>query len=169
VVDGELSLEALEDVADLARRSLGDQVSVSAVGRTLTITAGVLRANQGTMPRALQLIISARNGRTAIRAFEDLTQTSVGLFVGLGVGAGFGVAMPTLGVLINAGTPGFAAAAGVLVSALGGARFAFRRTVDKKSRELRELVEELARFAEERNRQAARAAGALPPGNSFRT
>ncbi len=41
--------------------------------------------------------------------------------------------------------------------------------VDKKSRELRELVEELARFAEERNRQAARAAGALPPGNSFRT
>jgi hypothetical protein len=119
----------------------------------------------------MQLTISARNGRTTIRAFEDLTQTSVGLFVGLGVGAGFGVAMPTLGVLINAGTPGFAvaAAAGVLVSALGGARFAFRRTVDKKSRELRELVEELARFAEERNRQAARAAGALPPGNSFRT
>lgn len=171
VVDGELSLEALEDVADLARRSLGDQVSVSAVGRTLTISTGVLRANQGTMPRALQLIISVRNGRTSIRAFEDLSQTSVGLFVGLGVSAGFGVTMPTLGLLINAGTPGFAAAAaaGVLVSALGGARFAFRRTVDKKSRELRELVEELARFAEERNRQAARAAGALPPGNSFRT
>lgn len=171
VVDGELSLEALEDVAELARRSLGDLVSVSAVGRTLTISTGVPRNTQGSMPRAMQLTISARNGRTTIRAFEDLTQTSVGLFVGLGVGAGFGVAMPTLGVLINAGIPGFAvaAAAGVLGSALGGARFAFRRTVGKKSRELRELVEELARFAEERNRQAARAAGALPPGNSFRT
>ncbi|MFO0093278.1 MAG: serine/threonine-protein kinase [Gemmatimonadaceae bacterium] len=171
VVEGELSLEAFEDVADIARRSLGDLVSISAVGRTLTISTSVPRPNHAATPRALQLTLSARNGRTTVRAFEDLSQTVTGLFVGLGLGAGFSVGTATLGVLINTGNPGtgVALAAGILVSALGSARLLLGRTVKAKSRELRELVEELARFAAERNRLGAAPPGTLPPDTSFRT
>jgi len=57
VVEGELSLEAFEDVADIARRSLGDLVSISAVGRTLTISTSVPRPNHAATPRALQLTL----------------------------------------------------------------------------------------------------------------
>ena len=171
VVEGELSLEAFEDVADIARRSLGDLVSISAVGRTLTISTSVPRPNHAATPRALQLTLSARNGRTTVRAFEDLSQTVTGLFVGLGLGAGLSVGTATLGVLINTGNPGtgVALAAGILVSALGSARLLLGRTVKAKSRELRELVEELARFAAERNRLGAAPPGTLPPDTSFRT
>jgi len=106
-----------------------------------------------------------------VRAFEDLSQTVTGLFVGLGLGAGFSVGTATLGVLINTGNPGtgVALAAGILVSALGSARLLLGRTVKAKSRELRELVEELARFAAERNRLGAAPPGTLPPDTSFRT
>jgi hypothetical protein len=64
---------------------------------------------------------------------------------------------------------GLAACALSGTSAVGLAQLLHIRSVRNKSRELRELVGELARFAAERNRLGAVARGALPPGATFRT
>jgi serine/threonine-protein kinase len=161
VVDGELPLDALEDVADLARRALGDLITVSAVGRTLTINTNTTRPGQNGMIRLLQITVAVRNGRTTIRAFEDLGQTAGALFGGLGGGLGMGGGAMAMGLVTKFGDPvlGLAAWGSTALLALGGARIAFGRTSRKKQRELRELVLELARFAE-----AHIARNVLPPG-----
>lgn len=149
VVDGELSLDALEDMADLARRSLGDLISVSAIGRTLTISTNTSRPGQSGMVRLLQLTVAIRNGRTTIRAFEDIGGTAGALLGGVGGGVGMGVGAMTMGILASSQMPvvGVMAWAGILATALASGRMAFGRTSRNKQTELRELVQELARYA----------------------
>jgi eukaryotic-like serine/threonine-protein kinase len=167
-VEGEVPLEALEDMADIARRSLGDLITVSAVGRTLTIGTNTARHSQNGMPRMLQITVSVRNGRTTVRAYEDLAQLAGGLFGGVGGGVGMGLGGAMMGILARSADPalGAAAWAGTALLALGGARFAFMRSSRTKQRELRELVLELARFAEAHVAQQPR--GALPAGTGTR-
>jgi serine/threonine-protein kinase len=167
VIDGELPLDALEDMADLARRSLGDLISVSAVGRTLTISTNTSRPGQNGMVRLLQLTVAVRNGRTTVRAFEDIGGTAGALLGGVGGGVGMGVGAMTMGILASSQMPlvGLMAWGGILATAVASARVAFGRTSRNKQTELRELVHELARFAEAHIAEAQKsrgAAGALP-------
>lgn len=165
VLDGELSLEALEDMADIARRSLGELITVSAVGRTLTINTNSSRPTNTGVPRVMQMTVAVRNGRTTIRAFEDLSQTAGGFFGGIGGGVGMGLGGAMMAMFSKTADPalGVLAWAGTAALALGGARLAFVRTSRGKQKELRELVLELARFAETHMARAA-----LPPGTGTR-
>ena len=169
VIDGELPLDALEDMADLARRSLGDLISVSAVGRTLTISTNTSRPGQNGMVRLLQLTVAVRNGRTTVRAFEDIGGTAGALLGGVGGGVGMGVGAMAMGILASSQMPvvGLMAWGGILATAMASGRMAFGRTSRNKQTELRELVLELARFAEAHITDAHRSrggAGALAAG-----
>ena len=161
VLDGELSIDAFEEIADIAQRSLGDLIAVSAVGRTLTMTTSAARAAQGGMVRTLQLTVAVRNGRTVVRAFEDITGVAGGLYGGMGAGLGVAIGSVTMAVLSKSagGIVGLGALLGVLAGALAGARYAFTTASANKQKELRGLVEELARFAAAQLHRTARTLG----------
>lgn len=161
VLDGELSIDAFEEIADIAQRSLGDLIAVNAVGRTLTMTTSAARAAQGAMVRTLQLTVAVRNGRTVVRAFEDITGVAGGLYGGVGAGLGVAIGSVTMAVLSESagGVVGLGALLGILAGALGGARYAFRTASANKQKELRGLVEELARFAAAQLHRTARTLG----------
>ncbi len=141
--DGELHGDGFEEVADEIRLALGEMVTVNAVGRTLTVTTGMPTNRQGGMPRFIQVHLASRNGRTTVRAFEDLTQLAGGLFGGLGGGAGVGggtmigaaVATAAGGPLVTA-----VAVATTVLTALATARFFFKRTASSRTDELEQLV-----------------------------
>lgn len=147
VVEREVSPEVFEDIADEVRASLGQMVTVSAVGRTLTINTVVANAGQGGIPRYLQITVTSRNGRTQVRAFEDLGQLTGGLFGGVGLGAGIGVSA-MVGALVGKATHDGALVAAaiipVVLAAFGTARFFFTRSVGKKRAELEGLVRRIA-------------------------
>ncbi|MCZ8203123.1 serine/threonine-protein kinase [Gemmatimonas sp.] len=158
VVHGELSLEAFEDLADIARRALGDLITISAVGRTLTMSTSAARPGQNGMMRLLQITVAVRNGRTTIRAYEDISGVAGGLYGGLGAGLGVALGSVTMAVLSKSAGAlvGLGALLGILGSALGGARYAFTLSSASKQRELHDLVLELGRFAEAHVAQQAR-------------
>ncbi len=149
VLDGEIPLDLFEDLADIARRSLGDLIAVSVVGRTLAISIGAAGQTRNGTVRLLQITVGARNGRTTIRAFEDITGLAGGLYGGIGAGLGLSMGPVAAAMLAKNFDPliGIIAGIGILSGALAGSRFAFRRASESKQRELRGLVEELARFS----------------------
>lgn len=149
VLDGEISLEAFEELADIARRSLGDLIAVNAVGRTLTINVNSARQAQQGMVRLLQVTVAVRNGRTTVRAYEDIAGVAGGLYgaIGAGIGVATGgvaaaMASKSMGSLVGVGIW-----LGILAGTLGGARVAFQYSSRSKQQELRDLVLVLARFA----------------------
>jgi serine/threonine-protein kinase len=146
VIERELGPEQFEELADEVRAAINQVVSVSAVGRTLTVNT-VASSGRGGMPRFLQVTISSRNGRTTVRAFEDLTQTAGGFMGGLGLGAGAGV-----GSLLSAITAGathsppliIATLFGSMLAGVGASRLLFGRMSRKKQAELEALVRRIA-------------------------
>ena len=150
-VEGELTDVGFEEIADELRSSLGDMVNVSAVGRTLTATMiGQGRATRhGNRPRVLQVYVSSRNGRTSIRAFEDLKPIAGGLFGGIGGGFGLGVGFPIAASMLTHGQGllGISAGAAVMLTAYGGARAIFTYLSRKRQRELKEIVERVVQNA----------------------
>ncbi|WP_411278903.1 serine/threonine-protein kinase [Gemmatimonas sp.] len=153
--DGELHGDGFEEVADEIRLALGEMVTVSAVGRTLTVTTGMPTNRQGGMPRFIQVHLASRNGRTTVRAFEDMTQLAGGLFGGLGAGLGVGGGAMMAGILAQVAAVGpalaVAAAAGTLLAAFSAARFFFKRTASSRQDELEQLVRRvIARVRESR-------------------
>lgn len=159
VVDFEMPLEGFEDLADIARRSLGDLITVSAVGRTLTLSTATQRPGQAGVARTLQITVSVRNGRTTIRAYEDITSAAGGLFGGVGGGVGMGAGMATLGAFISRGDPvtGLLVWGAMAVGSVALARYGFVRGSERKQAEIHDLVLALARFVE-----AQRPGRALP-------
>lgn len=160
VLEGEIPMELFEDLADIARRSLGDLITVSVVGRTLTINIGSAAQTRHGTVRLLQITVGARNGRTTIRAFEDVTGLAGGLYGGLGAGLGLSMGPVTVAMLAKSTNLliGMTVGVGILSGALALSRFAFRRASESRQRELRELVEELAGLS-----LAAMRREALPP------
>ncbi len=150
-LDGELTDIGFEEIAEELRNSLGEMVSVSAVGRTLTATMiGQGRAGRhGNRPRVLQVYISSRNGKTNIRAFEDLKQIAGGLFGGIGGGFGLGMGFPVAASMLTHGQGllGIAAGGAVMLTAYGGARAIFTYLSRKRQRELKEIVERVVQNA----------------------
>jgi serine/threonine-protein kinase len=141
--EGELDSDDFEDVADEVRRALGEMITVSAVGRTLTATTGMPSSRRGAMPRYVQVHVSSRNGRTRVRAFEDLSQMAGGLFAGIGVGGGVGVGMLFAGILAQVTHMPLLmipAALGTMSVGGGVARLLFMRSSRKKQQELEALV-----------------------------
>ena len=143
--DGELQTDDFEEVADEIRLALGEKVTVSAVGRTLTVTTGMPSNRQGGMPRFIQVHLASRNGRTTVRAFEDLTQLAGGLFGGLGGGLGLGGGAMVAGLISGVAGGGaalvLAALASTVVGALATARFFFMRSARSRHDELERLVQ----------------------------
>jgi serine/threonine-protein kinase len=113
------------------------------------------------MVRTLQLTVAVRNGRTVVRAYEDITGVAGGLYGGLGAGLGVAIGSVTMAVLSKSagGIVALGALLGILSGALGGARYAFTTASANKQKELRGLVEELARFAVAQLHRTARSLG----------
>ncbi len=141
--EGEVDAEAFEEVVDEVRKVLGEMTTVSAVGRTLTITTGMPTGRQGVSSRFLQVHLASRHGKTRVRVFEDLNQTALGLFLGLGMGAGLSGGMLSGGLVAGAThSPVAALAVGLsgIAMALLLARTLLKREVRKKSTELESLL-----------------------------
>ena len=108
---------------------------------------------QGGVQRKLQVSVSSRNGRTVIRAFEDVSQLAGGIFGGIagGVGGGGGAASIAITLAVTKGAFLVAAPvfAGVVAGAYGLARAIFVHTSRKRERALRIIVERVALRARE--------------------
>lgn len=160
----EVDVALFEEIADDVREVMGEMVTVSAVGRTLTVMTNVLRPGQSGIPRAAQIQVLVRNGRTTVRAFEDVSQLAGGLFGGLGGGAGGGLGAMIMGLTLKAQVPmpmALSAWVGTAVAALGLARVLYVRQVRKKEQELQRVMERIVARVE------GRVGAALPPGTSF--
>ena len=141
--DGEIDSEDFEEVADEVRNILGEMTSVSAVGRTLTIIAGMSAQGQSGMA-TMQVQLSSRNGRTQAHVIQDLSQTAGALLAGLGLGGGVAGGGLVMGIVAGiTHTP--PAAIGAFVSTAIAtnilARVLYRRQVRKKERELESLLQ----------------------------
>lgn len=152
-IDGELTTEGFEEIADEVRRTLGELVTISAVGRTLTITtAAAGGGRRSSTPRFLQITVASRNGRTTVHAFENLQQMAGASFGGLmgGVGGGGG-ALITGMVMSTVGNPVliFPIWGSTILLAYGGARLVFGHIARKRSAELRKIVERVLAVARE--------------------
>jgi serine/threonine-protein kinase len=150
-LDGELTDIGFEELADEVRRQLGEMVTVSAVGRTMSITTAMTATKNGT-PRRVQVNISSRNGKTNVRANEDLSQFATSMFVGITVGGGVGAGSAMMGAIVaSTHNPAIApfALLGTATIAYTIARFLFTRATRKRDRELRELMERVVQRARE--------------------
>ena len=152
-LEGELSEIGFEEVADEIRRALGEMVTVSAVGRTLTVTlANSGDGGRNNFPRRLQIHLTSRHGRTTIRAFEDLGQLWAGRFLGLGLGISGGGGSLVIGLIMGTthnGALALAGFAGVVVSALTLARTLYGRSARKREKELYDLLQRVLVRAKE--------------------
>ncbi len=151
-IDGELSEIGFEEIADEVRRQLGEMVTVSAVGRTMSVTTAMTATKQGPNARRIQINISSRNGRTHIRANEDLSQLATGWFVGLTLGGGLSGGMAMMGAVVGATHNPLLGLATVLTSvgvAYSCARYAYVRNSRKREAELKSVTEKIAQRARE--------------------
>lgn len=142
VLDGELPTERFEDLIPDIQSAAEAHGQVSAVGRTLTWQSGT-----GTDQRTLQVIVSARDGRTRILIEERLHRLAAGLFGGIvggvgggvGLGVGLGIGIDVLGsVLFSVGFPAL-----VIGGSYLAARFGFAFTARRRHRILRDLLDRL--------------------------
>jgi len=122
---------------------------VNSIGRSVTWTSQVSPTSQ----RKLQLSVSTRGGRTIVRGFEDMTQTSGGIYGGVtgGVGGGLGGAAfgITMGVTKGAVLIAAPIFAGVALGAYGLARVIFVRLSRQREQALRTAVERVAQRVRE--------------------
>lgn len=143
-LDGELSDDAFEEIADEVRRTLGEMVTVSAVGRTLTVNTAMTSSSQSGSARLVQVQVTSRHGRTNVRVFENLNQLAGGLYAGVGVGGGVGVSALVAG-LVGQATHHPALVIAALVGTLGVAyvtsRLLYLRAVRKRDAELQRLLQ----------------------------
>lgn len=142
--DGELDEDAFEEVADEVRRALGEMVTVSSIGRTLTINSGVNNNQQGGMSRIIQVHLSSRYGKTTVRAFENFSQVAGGMFAGLGFGLGMAGSALGGGLVAKfTHNPALVIATILAVASTSflTARFTLKYTANKKERELKALVQ----------------------------
>ncbi len=149
VVEGELTADGFEEIAEQVRRSLGEIMAVSQVGRTMSIMTSVTSTKNGT-PRRMQINIASRNGRTTIRGSEDMVQQATATIVGGTMGLGVGLGTALMGATINSsGSPlvGIVALLGLVSVAFAGSRYAFGRTVRTRDRELQDLMQAVAQCA----------------------
>jgi serine/threonine protein kinase len=150
--DGELSDVGFEEMADEIRRGLGEMVTVSVVGRSLTVTSASSNSGRNGMPRRTQIHISSRNGRTTVHALEDMSSLATGMFMGITMGGGFGGGSGIMGAVMGATQNGWLAGAALLGSlsvAYTIARTLFVRKSRMRENELREVLRRVVRRGKE--------------------
>ena len=152
-IEGELTPDGFEEIADEVRRALGEMVQVSAVGRTLTITtASAGGGRRSTTPRFLQVTVTSRNGRTTVHGFENLQQLAGAMFGGImgGVGGGGGgmVMGMVMGTTQNPAIA-FPAWGAMIAGGYVAARVLFWRKSGQRAEELKKLVERVLAKARE--------------------
>ncbi len=143
-IEGELSSDGFEEIADEVRRQLGEMVTVSQVGRTMSITSAAMATRNGGTPRRIQINVSSRHGRTSIRASEDLSPSALSIFIGVTFGVGTGLGTGLMGGVLTATNSGPLAAVTLLsavAAAYGAARFFFTRTARKRDAELQRVLQ----------------------------
>lgn len=140
--DGELHVDDFEEVADEVRRTLGEIVTVNAVGRTMTINTS-MSVGRNAQGRAFQLHLTLRHGRTNVRVYEDLTNVATQWFAGLGIGAGSAI-FALVGAAVGTTTHSPELVIAALVPAMGSVwatcRYFYRRTVRKRDAQIREIL-----------------------------
>lgn len=141
-VAGQLSPEDFDVIAQTIRAGLGEAGMATALGRTLTWSSGAVQ-NQ----RRLNVNVTAAAGRTMIRAEERLGPLAGGLFGGVLGGGGLGFSAAVFG--IGLGMTHSPALGGLSVVAWLGtayvtARAFFRRTSNRRAKELQDVVETVA-------------------------
>ncbi|MDQ6611527.1 MAG: serine/threonine protein kinase [Gemmatimonadota bacterium] len=159
VIDGELSEFGFEEVNDEIQRALGEMVTVSVVGRTLTVTSAGGGGGRNHIAR-LQIHLTSRNGRTTVRAFEDLSQIAWAMFMGIGFGGtGGGGGMLAAIIMGNTqnGKLALAALGGLALLAIGLARTLFIRISRKREKALLSVLQ----------RVVARATNSLEPAHTL--
>jgi hypothetical protein len=153
-LDGELPIDAQEDIVEALRKRFNTLGQASSVGRTLT-WMGASAQNQ----RQLEVSVSARKGRTTIRVMERLGNLAGGLFGGIvgGLGGGgLGLWVPLLMVLKSSAWLPFLILSWITIVYLI-VRYAFARVAAKRQAEVATAATEIARLAREGiDRQAKR-------------
>ncbi len=146
-VDGEAPDSVFDDVlVEIQNAGLGHG-QPSVVGSTLTWRAGGMQNTS-----SLQVTVSARDGRTEIRAEERRHHAAGGLFGGVvgggGVGFGVGMGLP-IGIEVLS-SPLFTVLFPVAIVgvAYGVARSIFRGTGRRKRAKLQRLVDKIAELAQ---------------------
>ena len=155
-IEGELSSDGFEEIADEVRRELGEMVTVSLVGRTMSITSAATATRHGGTPRRIRINVSSRNGKTSIRASEDLSPSALSVFIGMTLGLGTGLGTGLMGGVLTATNSGPLAAVTLLsavAAAYGAARFLFARTARKRDAELQRVLQRVV----ERTRELSQA------------
>jgi len=150
-IDGELSDVGFEEIADEVRRQMGEMMTVSAVGRSMSITTTITSTKNATA-RPMQINVSSRNGKTNIRASEDLSQAALATYLGITLGLGMGTGMAAMGGVLIAthnGALAVATLAGILSAFYAGARVIFTRSARKRDEELQRVVQAVALKARE--------------------
>jgi serine/threonine-protein kinase len=139
-VPGEVPESEYFMLVEIIRRRIGDPGHVNTLGRSLSWSISSKNRN-------LTISVIPRAGRTTIRVDERLGQLAGALFGGIVGGGGGG----SVGFAIGIGTAVFhslALAFGVWGAAIGGcyllARSIFTSQVNKRARELRELLQDLS-------------------------
>ncbi|MDQ3035916.1 MAG: hypothetical protein M3Y87_26165 [Myxococcota bacterium] len=140
-LDVVLSASDHDGVLDAMRSALGSIGETNVVGSTLAWRIGPPRTQ-----RVVEVVISARDGRTKIRIVERLGSLAGGLFggvVGGAGGGGLGVVVPLLAMFDPA--LAFVAAPAWVAGVYSIVRSAYGRTARRRERELASLMDELER------------------------
>ena len=150
VVDGEMPERDFDLLIDVIRRGVGEVGTLSAVGRSFTWHS----MGQG---RRVQVSVHPRNGKTTIRASENLGNQMGGLFGGLMGGVGGGLGGPFFAASLAHHNVLFAILSFPGMAAVGytAARTIFRYLSANRKKRLGDVVEEVAEIA----RQSIASAG----------
>lgn len=158
-LSGELAEDGFERIVAAIQTSSREHGQPSLLGRTLT-----WRAETASNTRTIQIVVTSRDGRTHIRAEENLVQMASGLFggvtAGAGIGLGIGVGLP-IGIEVL-GSALFATAApiGAVALAYMASRSIYRRVVARRRRAVDDLFDRVVGEAQSAIR--ARAASDRP-------
>ena len=140
VVGAEMDERDFDLLAETIRRRIGEAGALTAVGRSLSWTTL-------SKQRTVHVSVLSRNGKTTVRAVENMSSLAGGLFGGIMGGAGGGMS----GVAISIGLNMFHSPAGPILMELGwvAAMYGLARTIfanrsRKRKDTLRQLTNELA-------------------------
>lgn len=139
VIPGEMDERDFDLLIETIRRRVGEAGALTAVGRSLTW-------NTLAKNRTVHVSVMSRNGKTTVRAIENMSQLAGGLFGGIMGGAGGGMS----GIVISGGINVFHSPIGAVVVEVGwvAAMYGLARTIfayrsRKRKNTLMQLTEEL--------------------------
>jgi len=142
VIDGEMPERDFDLLIDVIRHGVGEVGTLSAVGRSFTW-------HSMGQTRRVQVSVQPRDGKTTIRASENLGNQMGGLFGGLMGGVGGGVGGPLFAAMLGTHHPILAIFAFPTMAIAGytTARTIFGHLSRRRVKRLHEVIEEVATIA----------------------